>query len=95
MMLRQIWKFEQEGSQIVTGPMVIKMPKGSEILSAAIERSSGLLVLWAMVDPTAESVEHKIFVAWTGWDVDTSVLGRFIDTVQAIGLVWHIFDVGE
>ena len=93
-MLRQIWKFEQDGRHLVTGPMVIVMPKGAEILSAGVQRSD-TLVVWAMVDPSAEQVEHKIFVVWTGWDVDVRGLGRFIDTVHAIGLVWHIFDVGE
>ena len=90
---RQIWKFEQH--VLSTGICWITMPKGAEILSVGIQQYSGVPAIWAMVDPEAPKVEHMIFIAWTGIDIAFEGLGRFIDTLQYSGLVWHIFDVGE
>ena len=92
-MIREIWKFEQR--ELSTGIFSITMPKGAEILSARVQLFSGIPALWAMVDPEAKKVEHMIFVAWTGRAFDVAGLGRFIDTLQHGGLVWHVFDVGE
>ena len=92
----QIWKFEQLGSQLSTGTIVISMPKGAEVLSIAIQKHSGLPAMWAMVDPDEhERVEHKFFIVWTGRDFSSKGLGRFLATIQLSGMVWHIFDVGE
>lgn len=69
----------------------VKMPVGASILSAQMQ--GGQLCLWALVVPK-NPVELKTFrIIGTGHDIDSDELARlkFVGTVQAGALAWHVW----
>ncbi len=83
-----IWKFPLD----IDDHVVIRMPRGAEILSA--DAQSDTLCLWAIVDPSAPKADRHFFVRGTGHPMSVHVPVRHIDTVQMLGgtLVWHVFE---
>lgn len=77
----------------VVGSQVIKMPKGAEILSVKNQQEN--LVLYALVTPDEELVEHRILVYGTGHPIRADIFDdfNFVGTVNinSATLVWHVF----
>ncbi len=92
----QIWKFE-----IGDGKSLAAMPKGARVLSVGVQdcRINGVrnarIMVWAMIDPSAEIVQHRFPVYGTGHEIDAEDMGLFIGTVFTEHLVCHVFDGGE
>jgi hypothetical protein len=89
-MFSTIWKFELPNESV--GSLV--MPRGAKLLSVGEQR--GAMVLWAAVDPKAETVIRKVQVIGTGWP-NQEIPPIFVGTVllAAGALVFHVFDLGE
>lgn len=90
-----IWKFPIA----VTDEVVVDMPKGAKILSAADQNS--MLCLWALVDVNAAPVKRRIRIIGTGQPANAVLFGSFVATVLLYNqsfnqsLVLHLFDLGE
>lgn len=67
------------------------VPPGSEVLSA--QAQAGGIAVWMLCPNTSRRVTTYFGGFWTGRDLpaDASRAG-FIDTVQAGGLVYHVFE---
>ena len=96
MSIRMIYKY------VLTGWVSdIEMPKSAGILSVGTQEGS--IVVWAMVDPDAPTVTHRVSAVNTGERIpegDPAFDGAFVGTVTMVdpiarGMVWHIFDCGE
>lgn len=87
-MTKTIWKFALDPLNDV---MSINMPKGAEVLSAGVQ--SGIVHLWAVVDPEADK-EPRAFLAVGTGHLTFDDLGRFVGTVMLFDgqLVFHIFE---
>lgn len=85
--MKQIWKFKLSSDNLV-----VDMPANAEILSAQMQ--GGDICVWAICDVSASTRKRKFRVIGTGWGCKEDY-GKFIDTVQFCGLVWHVFDGGE
>ncbi len=83
----QIWKFPLDIEQDVA---LVEAPAEAQALSVQVQ--DGQTVVWMKVDPNEPTVSHYFRVIGTGDDVVH--VGRFIDTVQVGGYVWHIFEDG-
>jgi len=79
-----IWKF-------TISPNVLPiMPKGAKLLSVGVQM--GDPVMWAMVDPDAETEHRQIAVVPTG-HMHVPDNHAFVGTFQLPdGLVFHVFD---
>lgn len=86
--MKTVWKYELN-DDLFNGYQIIGMPFDAEILTAQLQY--GKLVLWALVDPSRGLEGRKIFFYGTGHDIYQSNL-KFIATVQAGGLVLHVFE---
>ena len=69
----------------------IKMPDGAEILT--VQQQAGGPCIWAKVD-TSKPVRDRLF-HWRGTGYDASNLGRYVGTIQELGLVFHLFEGRE
>ncbi len=91
-MKKSIWKFAIEVEDL----QAITIPKSAIILSVQVQ--NGQICIWAIVNPSAPTVERVIRMAGTGHDLtNRPVLGEFIGTVQINGeqFIFHVFDGGE
>ena len=88
-----IWKF----SLPIVDRQTVTMPKDANILS--VQQQSGILQMWAIVEPDAEREPRVIEIVGTGNpmpDVTDEGLARcHIATVQTCQgrLVWHVFEL--
>lgn len=82
-----IWKFDLN----IADCQQVVMPIGAKILT--VQEQHGSLVLWAIVDPTAEDIAREIVMYGTGHAVPDNP-GQYIGTVQQAdgALVWHFFE---
>lgn len=88
--MKQVWKFPLP----VTGVNVITMPAHAEVLAFQLQDTAP--TIWAKVDPIMMKMPRKFFLAGTGWDLPPdNVLKAYHGTVQAHGLVWHLFELRE
>lgn len=87
-MMRTVWKFKL--SSIMT-PVII-MPKGARIIKVGRKKSSP--TIWAIVNPDAVKVNRLIRVYETGQPLPDEP-GQYLDTIEFLGHVWHLFDGGE
>lgn len=88
--MNTIWKFKFN----TTDNLVIKMPKGSKVLSVQVQGEQPCM--WALVDPDAKKENRKFRIFGTGHLVPSIVEDlQFIATYQEQGgaLVWHLFAV--
>lgn len=88
---KAIWKFE-----LTPGNVVIPMPKGARIISTG--NQNGKIVVWAIVDPTAEKVDRLILCLPTGAPIVPKIeVMPFLGTLQFDGgsFIIHVFDGGE
>jgi len=83
----QIWKYVMEEADCT-----FEMPKGAEVLSC--QTQDDLPVIWALVDENAPKEKRHFVGLETGSGVDYPKNQlKFIDTVQASGIVNHVFEV--
>lgn len=90
-MPQAIWKFPLE----VTDLQFVPMPAAAEILSVAVQREQ--IVLYALVDPNAPTVDQWFAIVGTGHPVPQSVSRKnFLGTASLHGgaLMFHVFRVG-
>jgi hypothetical protein len=68
------------------------MPRGAKILAAQSQREN--IVIWAMIDPSAEHERRRFTVYGTGGLLPDDP-GVYIGTAQQAdgALVWHLFEV--
>lgn len=83
----RIWKYLLG----VTDEQVIYIPSGAKMLSAQVQREE--VVLWALVDETADLKPHTIQIIGTGNPIFVDKIGEYVDTVQIRdgALAFHIF----
>lgn len=74
----------------VTDQQTIKMPYGAKVLCVQVQ--DGTPCLWALVDPTVESVDHFVNTVGTGHPTN-QVAENYVGTYQLQGgaLVFHVF----
>ena len=84
-----IWKFELR----VIGEQTVRMPFGATVLSAQIQRDR--ICLWATVDTDMHLQPRRFAIFGTGHDLPKPIAAtfNFIDTIQANGLVFHVFEL--
>jgi hypothetical protein len=87
-MSRSVWKYEVP---IDDNWHEVLMPKAARLLHVGQQNRLSVCV-WADVDPTAPNVPRQLRVFGTGHYVPESA--RYIGTVQiqAMPLVWHLFE---
>jgi len=87
--MNTIWKFEVP----ILDEFTLRMPEGAKVLS--VGEQWGTLVLWALVDPTAECVDKRFAVRGTGHPTHDLSAEDYIGTAITGGgsLVWHVFGV--
>jgi len=69
----------------------VEMPDGAVLLD--MQSQHGQLVLWACVDPDANTLVRDLSVIGTGWDLPGGKQA-YVATAQTGSLVWHLFDGG-
>jgi hypothetical protein len=91
--VREIWKFPLELSDEVE----VSMPIDAKVLSVSNQRPR--IMLWALVDPSAEKEIRKFRIYGTGHQFKSAENLKFVGTVQdphgTFELVWHVFEVIE
>lgn len=75
----------------ITDDQAVLMPASADILSAQFQGDT--LCLWALLDTTEKKTARLIYIFGTGHPVPRRTDLRFIDTVQAGRLVWHVFEL--
>ena len=67
----------------------LMLPYGAQILTA--QTQSGIVCLWALMDPARATQRREIEIVGTGWPMDAAER-RYIGTVQQEVFVWHVFE---
>jgi len=67
----------------------MKLPKGAEILSVAIQ--DGRPMMWALVDPENVLEDRFISTVGTGWELEDNM--KYICTYMDGYFVWHVFEI--
>jgi len=86
-----IWKYD-----IPPGPskFTLWMPKKASILTVQEQQQSNpSVVMWALVEADYPLVNHNFMTVWTGQEFVME--GGYVGTFQVLGLVYHLFDLGE
>lgn len=68
------------------------MPKGAQIIK--IGRKHSAPTIWAVVNPNSVKVNRLVRAYRTG-DALPDEPGPYLDTIEFLGHVWHLFDGGE
>lgn len=91
-MSKTIWKYEIPFEDNFT----VKMPMDSQILSAQIQETSGLLCIWALVQPENRTEKRTFELIGTGHPIPSDDLAKrnYIATCQCNRgeLVVHVFE---
>lgn len=69
----------------------IDMPAGAVLLSVGTQDDGRVVVLWALLDPTAPTVPVAFWAEWTGAPHQAPDDATFLGTIQTGDLVWHVF----
>lgn len=85
--MKAIWKFPLAA---LTNSK-ISMPKRARVLTVQVQADVGP-VLWALVDPKAESEYRHFETVFTGDEMGEETRA-YIGTFQVGPLVWHVFEV--
>ena len=67
----------------------VTMPIGAQVLSTGAQ--NGDIVVWAKVNPDAQTTARHFLIYGTGWEFDNLDRYRYLGTVQIEGFVLHIF----
>lgn len=89
--MKTIYKFPIDDCQ---GKVLVTLHRNAEVISAINQYED--IVIYAIVDPNEELVEHEFLVLGTGWEVPDNINFDdydFINTVSLVGggLIFHIF----
>lgn len=84
--MKTIWKYE-----FVDGELNEMVPSGAEILDVQIQ--GGSICAWFLVDISNDKYMRKLRIYLTGQELPMSI-GKHVSTLQAHGLVYHVFDMG-
>jgi hypothetical protein len=82
--MKTIYKYELSSKDAS-----MKLPKGAEILSVAIQ--DGRPMLWALVDPENVLEDRFISTVGTGWELEDNM--KYICTYMEGYFVWHVFEM--
>lgn len=67
----------------------LELPAGAEIVACGWQEGA---VMWALVDPDADTEVVRFRMLGTGWEYDRELQLRHIGTLQTPqGFVWHYF----
>ncbi len=92
--MKTIWKYPVDVIEFLLrkeGTQRVMMPTGAEILSAQMQ--GGQLCLWVLAEPSSgEQAAREIHIVGTGRPI-SDIPRRFIATVQAGPIVWHVFEL--
>jgi hypothetical protein len=88
---------------IASDIQVVAMPAGAHVISAGFQLTDSfsdlnevVLQVWAMVDPDAPVVDHRLATVLTGFPLSGALeRAGFVATVQVGPLVFHVLDLGE
>lgn len=91
--MRTIYKYPL-GHASSVGSFTLDMKEGAEILTVQLQ--DGKACVWAVVDPKAPVVARTLAIVGTGRRMPEGEVD-YINTFQLVdmGLVWHLFDLGE
>lgn len=84
--MKTIRKYEFIGSE-----MNEMIPCGAEILDVQVQ--DGSICAWFLVDASNKKTERKLRIYVTGQNLPMAI-GKHVSTLQAHGLVYHVFDMG-
>lgn len=84
--MKTIWKYE-----FVDGELNEMIPCGAEILDVQIQ--GGAICAWFFVDTSNDKYLRKLRIYMTGHELPMSH-GKHVSTIQAHGMVYHVFDMG-
>ena len=87
MSARTIWKFPI----LSTGPMWITIPAPGTPVLVGRDPDTGLMALWAEVEPCGEQQERKFRVLGTGHDIPANA--QHVGSAIFDPLVWHLFEL--
>ena len=79
-----IWKYVIEK---IDDEVTFDMPGGAQVLH--VGEQSGLLCLWALVDPNIPKVQHTFFIRGTGHQV--SPILDHVGSAWLRPFMWHVF----
>jgi len=87
--MKTIWKFKLN----ITESQEIKVPEGTQILSAGID-PEGSLCVWGVVDTENALTDRFIYIVGTGNPIDRVFFNdyTFIGSVLMQPFVWHVFE---
>ena len=87
-----IWKFPLA---LALAPMTIRVPRGGRLLTMQLQDRRP--VLWFLVDDSVPDEARTFRFCMTGEaDLpDQFKAAPYCGTVQAVGLVWHLFEVTD
>jgi hypothetical protein len=77
------------------GVIDIAMPIGAKVLTTQVQ--GDVPVIWALVDPTENTMIRRFLSIPTGASADLGPHARYVGTVQipaVIPLVFHVFEEG-
>lgn len=83
--------FKYPFGNLIHGRAVIAMPSNADVLSVGAQNDQ--IVVWALVDESAETFGRLFLICWTGIEVDVQK-SKYIGTVQIGTIVCHVFDEG-
>ncbi len=72
---------------------MVAMPEGAMPLDVQVQ--SGVITLWALVNPDARPVPRPFSIYGTGHTIENIGELSHIGTVQMGCLVWHVFEATE
>jgi hypothetical protein len=77
----------------VNDTVAVSLPQDAELL--CVQEQHGKPCLWALVDPTADTVQRVLRMAGTGHPLSDDEQRTYLNTFQLLGgeLVFHVFEV--
>jgi hypothetical protein len=86
--MHEVWKYHVP---IQLSPFAHDMPAGAEVLCVQDQR--GQKMMWAKVNPKADSVPRYFRWLTTGQPSQTSLNAKYVGTVQDGDFVFHLFEI--
>ncbi len=82
----QVWKYQLDE----TDCQAIEMPEGAKIVHVDTDPGdSGILCIWAEVDPDAPKEDRFIYVRGTGHDINHTLV--HLGSVRMPPFIWHVY----
>jgi hypothetical protein len=87
--MRRVYKYPLE----ITDTQSLRLPAGAEVLHVGFQGRN--LMLWARVDPEAETVDRWFCVAGTGHSLPKEPLLYLGTVFHPQNLVFHVFEMAS